>query len=105
MPPRARAPPPPKVPAPGAQVPCSGSGSVILPGPVLFELGLTGTVLQWIAPASSRPTQRLTGKRTQTVCNGLCGSCLERSVATVQTEPLQPFGLQFTPLPFSERYK
>ena len=38
-------------------------------------------------------------------CNGLCGFCLERSVTIVQTEPLQPFGLQNTILPFLKRYK
>ena len=45
--------------------------------------------------------QRLTGNRRER----LDGFCLKRTVATVQTEPLQPFGREQTDLPLLERYK
>ena len=45
-----------------------GLGSVILPGLVLFEPGLTGTMLQRIAPAPlSGTAPRLKGNRTRTI--------------------------------------
>jgi len=78
--PRVRAP----LPAPGARARVSY--------PVRFFLNRVSRVwLQQIAPAPlSRPVQRLTGNRRKPL-QWLCGFCLERSVATVQTEPLQPF--------------
>ena len=45
--------------------PDPGSGS--LPGSVLFEPGLTGTLVQRIAPAPSGPVQRLKENRTRTI--------------------------------------
>ena len=61
-----------------------GSGSDSLPGLVLFEPGLTG-----MGYSGSRPLHYpdLRNGWQETAANRL-----ERSVATVQTDPLQPFG-------------
>ena len=74
MPPRA-----PPVAVAGAEAWSSGSG------PVLFEPGLTGTVLQRIAPAPSEPVQRLKGNRTRIVAT-VCA-------IPVWNDPLQQFRL------------
>ena len=91
-----------RAPAPG-----SGSGSGSLPGPVLFEPGLTGmghadhtrsAIRIRTAPRNGcQPTAAEVGRLLR----------LKRTVATVQIEPLQLTGWVRTLLflPLTERYK
>ena len=84
-----------------------GSGSGSLPDPVLFEPGLTVMGYRGSYPLRhpdlNCPAQRQSANRHEQLC-GCCGCCLKRTVATVQTEPLQLFGWVRTIIPLAERY-
>ena len=106
MPARARAPP---AAAAAAGRPAPGRAPVWVPyGPILFEPGPTGMgycgSYPLRHPDPNRPAQLLSANRREQL-GGCCGCCLKRTVATVQTEPLQPFGWVRTLLPLPERYK
>ena len=83
----------------------SGLGSGSLPGSVLFEPDLTGMDYRGSYPLRhpdpNCPAQLLSANRREQ----LGGCYLKRTVATVQIEPLQPFGWVRTDLPLPERYK
>ena len=92
----ARAPPPPPEAGRG-RGPGSGSGS--LPSPVLFEPGLTGMGYSDRTRSAIRIRTDSAQRMTENRHEQLGSFCLKRTVATVQTDSLQPFGRVHTVLP------